>query len=354
MKLPILALAAVASILHAAPKNATPTPPSFYTQTADASGITIRASDKVEKATIEAVRARIDRVLAKTPGILTNLKAAKTEVHIYARTEVITDLPEYKAFAGRSGPDGGTWEHRFHGGKATGMLVACGEENVMRDTTNPYPKDYDVCTHELTHVVLDIGLDAAARQQVIARYRQAMNENLYDGTYAATTFSEFFAETSTRYFGYSGGALEDSDRTTYGMLDSFYSGNYAPPATSVKELVPLSGEPLASAHSPAAGYYTSGVFVTNKSSADVRESFLDEHGQIISSTSQVLVAGSEDALPAFPATAVIFTDDKTKGTIAVLSIQNDLGRFTVDDKMVHAQKAPTPEQIARTSGPTRL
>ncbi|MEO7111205.1 MAG: hypothetical protein ABI183_12275, partial [Polyangiaceae bacterium] len=331
-----------------------PPPTKFYTQSIDANGVTIRASAKVEKATLETIRARVARVLANAPAIAANLKNAKVELHVIARGEVITDLPEYQPFRKKIVSDGETFERRFHGGKPTGTLFACSEENVMRDKSDPYPKDYDVCTHELAHLVLSIGLDSPAREKVAARYRAALDEGLYADTYAGVSFDEFFAEGSAHYFGYSGGGLAASDPTSFALLDSFYSGVYAPAASPVTDLVPLSGAALTNARSISlGGAPTSGIFLNNKSTSDLRVSQLDTSGALIATTSRILGAGTMDAPSYMPRTAIAVIDDKTKGIVAIVNLQKDLGRLSVDDKMVRAQKAPTADQLARASGPIR-
>jgi hypothetical protein len=353
VKIPAIVLASFATVFsHAAPK-APPQPPSFYTQSLDAGGITIRASSKADVATLETVKARILRVVANTPMIATNLKKAKVEMHIISRGEKITDLPEYAPFATSFANGSDSFEHRFHGGKPTGTMLACSEENVMRDKSDPYPKDYDVCTHELAHAVLTIGLDAAAREKVVARFNAAKSEGLYEDQYAGTSPDEFFAEGSAHYFGYSGGGLKESDPATFVLLDSFYGGFYANTAAPVSDLTALAGNALAGAHS-SPGKSLTGVILKNKSATELRESELDGSGKIIASIGRLVPSGSEDAFQGADGTTIILIDEKTKGIVATVALQNNFGRFSVDDKMVKAERAPTPDELTRASAPIRI
>jgi hypothetical protein len=344
--------ACITSVTQAAPKASAS--PGFYTQSVEASGITIRASSKADPATLQAVKARLDKMLAHAPGIAANLKAAKVELHVIARGEVITDLPEYQALRGKMLSEGITFERRFHGGKATGTLIACTEENAMHDKTDPYPHDYDVCTHESAHVVMAIGLDPQLREKIIARYAVVLGEGLYENVYAGKSFNEFFAEGSARYFGYSGGGLQQYDPTSYALIDSLYSGRVVPVASPVVDLVPLSSAATEQAHSPEIeGQWSSGIILKNKSATNVRLSQLDSKGHLLTSSSRVIIAGSEEQIDEKPRFAVLVMDDKTKGTLAVVVTQNDFGRLVVDDKMVRAQRAPSAEQLERASSPTR-
>ena len=354
MKIPVLFFAGVASVIVQAAPKAAPAPPSFYTQSVEANGVTIRASSKADPATLVAVKNRLVKMVEHAPGIAANLKAAKVELHIIARGETITDLPEFQVYRGTILSEGITFEHRFHGGRATGTLIACSEENVMHDKSDPYARDYDVCTHETAHVVLSIGLDPPAREKVIARYASAIGEGLYENMYAGKSFDEFFAEGSARYFGYSGGGLQQSDAASYALIDSFYSGRAVPAASPIVDLVPLSGAAAEQAHSPETqAPWSSGLILKNKSATDVRVSQLDDKGHILVSSSRVLIAGSEDDIDEKPGLAILVMDDKSKGTLAVVMMQNDFGRLVVDDKMVHAQRPPSAEQLERASSPTR-
>jgi hypothetical protein len=353
VKFTLIALAAVASILDAAPRSAASPPPNFYTQSVEVNGVTIRGSSKVDKATMETVKARVAKMLANAPTITANFKAAKMELHVFARSEKITDLPEYAAFAQAATVDDNSFEHRFHGGKPTGTSVACSEENVMRDKSDPYPNDYDVCTHELAHSVLEIGVDPAARLKVIARYHAALGEGLYDGVYAGSSFNEFFAEASAHYFGYSGGGLQKSDPTTFALLDSLYGGSYANAPSPVTDLKALTGTALTSAHSnPDKGL--TGLMLKNKSGTVVRVCELDDQGNILAMTARMVPNNADDSLPFNAGETAVLIDEKTKGIIATLAMQPNYGRFSIDDKMLSAERQPTPDELTRASAPIRV
>ena len=335
--------------LVGAPKTAPSPATPFYTQAVDANGVTVRASSRAQKPTLEAVRLRIVRMLSSAPGLAANLKEAKLELHVISRGESITDLPEFNAFRGTLSSDGVPFAERYHGGRSFGTIVACTEENAMHDASDPYPRGYDVCTHELAHAVFLLGLDPRARERVGRRYKEALDEDKYVGTYTGINVHEFFAELSARYFGYSGGGLEASDPDTFYLLQEYYH-RYTPDPMHVTEQTPLAGDALKKAHT-VRGPTPSGIMVKNQSGVTLRVAELEVDGRINASFTKLIPNGAQDVHTCQDGTAVVGIDEKTKAIVAVVVGQKNFSVLTVDAKMVRAERPMSPADLARSNGP---
>lgn len=137
--------------------------------------VVVRASKDVRPEALRAAKERIDRVLSHAPRVAANLAREHVEVRIFTRSEGVASIPEF-VHDKSTHVDGTDFEHRYWGGRAWGRLVACSEENLLALPLDPYPKNYDVCTHELAHVVLTLGVDSATQRLVARQYRASLLE----------------------------------------------------------------------------------------------------------------------------------------------------------------------------------
>jgi hypothetical protein len=173
-------------------------------------------------------------MLRHIPNVRANLIAAGVEVHIIGRKQMLTDLPELRAFKGK----------RLEGRDAdqqrgiSGETVACAEENLLELPDDPYySMNVDTCVHEFAHAIQLEGIPGNLRDAIKVRYKRALGDGLWRGQYAATNELEFFAETSTWYFGgprptprggilliYDTDGLMLYDPKTFALIDDFYQG----------------------------------------------------------------------------------------------------------------------------------
>lgn len=314
--------------------HAADTSPPFYVKKAETTLLTIRGSAKVEDASLAEAKARVERITAHAPQIAANMKKAGVELHLVARGEKISDLPEFQPYRGWiERQSGATFDQRYHGGRASGTIVACTEENLFKDKTDPYPPGYDVCTHETTHAVFDFGLDAALRRQVQQRYAAALQEGKYEGEYAARDVTEFFAELTGKYFAPDHGGLDRSDPATFALLDAIYSGRSAPSSIAVQTLKPV---PSSSVSRPID--VQSGVEIANHSSASLREGWALAGGQVDTTrTDREIPPGARDAVGARAGDVVALVDASTKAIVVRVAVGQNWGRVTVTDAMVKAE-----------------
>lgn len=206
----------------------------FFSKRLDYAGIPIKAHRDVSDEALREARQRLAMMLDDLPNVRANLAAAGAELHIIGKNQVTSDLPENRHLKGKPFDGPLTVDQRTRG--LGGLLTSCGEENLLRLEKDRY-HGRDICVHEFAHTIHDHGMGEANRRTFQARYRQALAEGLWAGSYAATNDNEFFAETSMWYFGTHGdlamkgakpevgrAGLQAYDPKTLALLDAFYRG----------------------------------------------------------------------------------------------------------------------------------
>lgn len=168
----------------------------FYKKYCDASGIPIVASLKVSDSALIAARNIILGMLSKRPDILAELKRQNIHIAVMSPTEVTTDIPEhsdlYRRFPNTD------WNKRCRGIGATFQrrTCSCAEENLLQLPYDRY-RGENILIHEFGHTILNIGI-APIHPDFLNRvqqaYANARNHELWNNTYAATNFDEYWAE----------------------------------------------------------------------------------------------------------------------------------------------------------------
>ena len=171
----------------------------FYAKHLDAGGIPILASARVNDYALFEARYLIDRMLAGREDLRTAIAEQKVRFAIMAPSEFTTDVPEHSDL---SPP--GYWDRRARGLGATRQrpCVSCGEENLLGYPGDPYAAE-NILIHEFAHVVHEMGLrrvDETFQPRLSATYRAAMEAGLWEGKYAATNPSEYWAEGVQSWF----------------------------------------------------------------------------------------------------------------------------------------------------------
>ncbi len=208
----------------------------FFTKVLDFHGIPIKAPDVVVDQALYAASDRLALLLRHQPMVISNLAAARAELHIIGRDQVTTDLPEWRKDKGKhlAEYNGLTRDERTRG--MGGLMVSCGEENLLKLPKDRY-RGRDICLHEFSHCVRNYGVSQDIRDKFNAQYRRSLDKGLWKGSYAATNPDEFFAELTMWYFGTHGdmgmsgpkpsvGAdgLKKYDPEAFSLLDDFYGG----------------------------------------------------------------------------------------------------------------------------------
>ena len=241
------------------------TPSEFYSQYLDCRGLPIRAHRIVSRDALKIACGKANRMLRHIPNVRDNLIAAGVEVHVLGRKQMLTDLPEFTGLKGKW--QGNRAFDQMRG--ISGLTVVCPEENLLELPDDPYySMDIDSCVHELAHAIQLEGIAKNLQDAVQQRYKEALGDGLWRGQYASTNEFEFFAETSTWYFGgprppgqgggilliYDTDGLMSYDPKTFALLDDIYQGRVEIGKFTYTQAKPLSPKPLGrSAHNAADG-----------------------------------------------------------------------------------------------------
>ena len=233
------AFAGTASETRPAITNLNPPEQGFFSKELSYRGIPIKAHQVVSDPALYAAFDRLSMMLRNLPVVVTNLVAAKVELHIIGQDQVTTDLPEWRQDKGKPLPEyhGLTRDQRTRG--MGGTLTSCGEENLLK-----LPKDHyygrDICVHEFAHAIRNEGLPRAVSQRFDEQWRQSLAQGRWVKAYAGTNPDEFFAELSMWYFGTHGdlgmtgpkpengrAGLKQYDPDAFALFDDLYSGRLA-------------------------------------------------------------------------------------------------------------------------------
>lgn len=212
----------------------------FFSKVLDFNGIPIKAHAVVSDDALYAAYARLalmfSNLIPKQPAVLSNLLDAGVELHIIGRTQVTTDLPEWRHDKGKPLAEYGglTRDERTRG--MGGRLTSCGEENLLQLPEDRY-YGRDICLHEFAHCLRNFGLPKDVRTLFDAQYKRSLGKGLWKGSYAGSNPDEFFAELTMWYFGTHGDlgmpdpkpepgpdGLKKYDPEAYALFDDFYSG----------------------------------------------------------------------------------------------------------------------------------
>ncbi|MGA2246848.1 MAG: hypothetical protein ABSH48_17790 [Verrucomicrobiota bacterium] len=208
----------------------------FFSKELFFQGIPIKAHQVVSDEAMYAAYERLSLLLSNLPIVVTNLVAAKVELHIIGKDQVTTDLPEWRQDKGKPLPEynGLTRDQRTRG--MGGQLTSCGEENLLKLDKDKY-RGRDICEHEFAHAIRNYGLNHAVVAKFNQQYHRSLGRQLWVHSYAASNPDEFFAELTMWYFGTHGDlgmtgpkpdngpeGLKNYDPEAFALFDDFYGG----------------------------------------------------------------------------------------------------------------------------------
>jgi alpha-glucosidase len=206
-----LALAVLTSCLTSAAATAQVSAVSgdgpFYKKEIGAAGIKVRSSGNAADKALVLAAATIMK-MTRRQDVLSNLVKAGVTVAVIARTEVTTDIPEYRSLKGTKSADGRDWDAdmRGIGGTAEIPTTSAAEENLLKLPEDRYAGE-DILTHEFGHSVYTMGITADERRAVQAAFAAAQITKAWgepDGpawTYSMSSVEEYFAEGTQSFFG---------------------------------------------------------------------------------------------------------------------------------------------------------
>ena len=199
-------------------------------------GIPIKAHQVVSDEALYAAYDHLSLLLSNLPVVVTNLVAAKVELHIIGKDQVTTDLPEWRQDKGVKLPEynGLTRDQRTRG--MGGQLTSCGEENLLKLDNDRY-HGRDICVHEFAHAIRNYGLNQAVVAKFDEQYHRSLKNQRWVKSYAGSNPDEFFAELTMWYFGTHGDlgmtgpkpadgpeGLKQYDPEAFALFDDFYRG----------------------------------------------------------------------------------------------------------------------------------
>lgn len=166
----------------------------FYRKYLDIGGIPVAAAAEVEDRALWRTHEIVSHMLAGRPDLVEAMVERRWYLIIIGRDQLYTDMPEYRH---RPNPDYLNERVRGTGGNPTSF----GEENLLSLPLDRYD-DESIAVHEFCH-----SIDSALRSvdpEWISR-RNAAHENavklgLHEGTYAAGSAGEYWAEICQAYF----------------------------------------------------------------------------------------------------------------------------------------------------------
>ena len=186
-----------AEITFTTPANPPLSIDQFYKKSLDALGIPIVSSDKVSDEALTRAKNIIVAMMSFRSDILAKLIQNRVRVGVMAKTEVTTDMPEYRQLPTLFPVT--DW-NKFRGIAATisRPLSSCAEENVMcsSEEVDRYYNE-DVLIHEFAHTFHQLGIRAVEPgidTELQEALQNALANNLWKNTYAGANYLEYFAE----------------------------------------------------------------------------------------------------------------------------------------------------------------
>ena len=168
----------------------------FYKKYLSASGIPVISSAKVPDAALYAVQRTINAMMKMRPDVLAKMIENKARVGILAKSEVTTDLPEFRFLKDDTTAK---WDElRGLGAEVETPISSCAEENILcyGEGSDPYYLE-DIVIHEFAHTVHGLGISFVNTNfdtELREAFEKAKAKGLWKNSYAGSNQDEYFAE----------------------------------------------------------------------------------------------------------------------------------------------------------------
>jgi len=167
----------------------------FYAKQIVVDDFPIVGSSRVTEPALREAAWILQHLLEDRPDLLAAMAEQKAKVVVMAWNEYTTDVPEHRHLKPRV-----YWDRRARG--LGGATVSCGEENLLGYPNDPYATE-NLLIHEFAHGLHGIGLkavDPTFDRRLQQAYQEAIENGLWEGTYAATNHEEYWAEAVQSWF----------------------------------------------------------------------------------------------------------------------------------------------------------
>jgi hypothetical protein len=171
----------------------------FYQKRVAVGDFSVLGSKKVSDYALKEAGFLIYQMVGGKDELLTVLNQHKTRFVVMARNEFTTDIPEHSDLQPSL-----YWDRRARGLGATPSrpAVSCGEENLLCTAGDPYNTE-NILIHEFAHALHEMAIKPtfpAFQNELDECFRLAIEEKIWEGTYASTNSSEYWAECVQSWF----------------------------------------------------------------------------------------------------------------------------------------------------------
>jgi hypothetical protein len=208
-------------------------------------GVHITSSDKVADSSLVYAAKICDVMCAKREDVARVFRKNNGRVVVMAWEEKTSDIPEWSHITDTD------WARGLGGGIGN-PFSGCGEENLNRESYDPYRSEFIHC-HEFGHSFHGAVYEADRNlyTEIQNAYNAARSAGLWDNTYAGSNMYEYFAEGVQDWYGLNAQSssgnpdgvhnhvdtreeLFSYDRRLYDILESLFDTDYFPPPCDKK------------------------------------------------------------------------------------------------------------------------
>lgn len=170
----------------------------FYGKYCDADGIPIISSNDVDDLALKQAYYIVMNMLVAVPDIRQELISNGAYFGVIGKNERQTSLPEY------SHMDSEYWDQRARGlGGSLGVpITSSAEENLLCSRHDRY-RGESIAVHEFAHTISLMGLGDDFNSMLVEFteiYESAIDQGLWENTYAGSNIQEYWAEGVQSYF----------------------------------------------------------------------------------------------------------------------------------------------------------
>ncbi len=171
----------------------------FYARYISANGYPIVASKNVSDYALREAAYLANMMLAKRPDVRKAMIAGGSRMIVMAHNEFTSQIPEHAHLKPAD-----YWDARARGlgGTRRNPICSCAEENLLGYRGDPYHAEC-IFIHEFAHNIHLVGMsrvDPTFDGRVRAAWKQATEQGLWKGKYAAVNHHEYFAEGVQSWF----------------------------------------------------------------------------------------------------------------------------------------------------------
>ncbi|HEX6271710.1 MAG TPA: hypothetical protein VFZ53_01655 [Polyangiaceae bacterium] len=169
----------------------------FYERYLDGRGIPVVSSENVSATALERACVTTVHLLDKRADVRARLAENGFRVAVIGVDEVLTELPEYRDLD-ELYPDV-DWDYTIRSlgaGLLERPVSTVGEENLLCSSDDPYAGE-SIAIHSIAHGLRSFGIvdvDPPWDERLEAAYEAATRAGLWEGTFAATDASQYWAE----------------------------------------------------------------------------------------------------------------------------------------------------------------